>query len=227
MSGAGTDSSIGQTVAEIRQHIAKAKENSGLATDGAVTLLGASKAQPAEVIEAAIMAGMTDFGENRVQEAQAKWLTLKQKHPAIRLHLIGPLQSNKVAEAVALFDVIQTVDREKLAVALAEEMGKQGRRLPCFVQVNTGAEPQKAGVSVEEAPELIDRCRVLGLELMGLMCVPPAGQHPAPHFALLAKMAREQGLSQLSMGMSEDYETAVRMGATCVRLGRVLFGERL
>lgn len=221
MRGSGVD----KTVADIRQRIEIARSASPLAA-GAVTLLAASKAQGEAVVEEAIGAGVRDFGENRVQEAEGKWLALKVKYPDIRLHLIGPLQRNKVAEAVALFDVIQTVDRVALAEALAKEMAVQKRPLPCFIQVNTGAEPQKAGVAPEEAASFIDYCRRLGLEVVGLMCVPPHGQHPAPHFALLAKIAKAQGLAQLSMGMSEDYETAVRMGATCVRLGRVLFGER-
>ena len=218
--------SVAQKVGEINQRIAKSGENRFFGGAGEVVLLAASKAQDEKAIEEAIAAGIYDFGENRVQEAQGKWPTLKARHGQVRLHLIGALQRNKVADAVALFDVIQSVDREALAVSLAEEMKAQKRQLPCYIQVNTGAETQKAGVSVEETAGLVDRCRVLGLEVAGLMCVPPVGQHPAPHFALLAKLAKAQGLAGLSMGMSEDYETAIRMGATCVRLGRVLFGER-
>lgn len=215
-----------QHVAGVRQVIANACENNPLAASGGVTVLGASKSQPAAMIEAMVAAGVMDFGENRVQEAEAKWPILKKKYPEIRLHLIGSLQSNKAADAVALFDVIQTVDRVKVADVLAAEMARQGKVLPCYVQVNIGGEAQKAGVGVPEAPALIAHCRALGLVLEGLMCVPPLGHHPAPYFALLAKIAKSAGVSGLSMGMSDDYETAVRMGATCVRLGRVLFGER-
>lgn len=217
---------VAQPIADVTRNIAKAKESSPLAFEGNICLLGASKGQGRALIEAAIKAGMRDFGENRVQEAADKWPEIKNKYPEVRLHCIGALQRNKVAAAVALFDVIQTVDREALAEALAAEMHQQGRKLACYVQVNTGAEPQKAGVSVEETEALVAKCRMLGLDVVGLMCVPPVGQHPAPHFALLAKLAVECGLKGLSMGMSEDYETAVRMGASCVRLGRVIFGER-
>lgn len=223
--GTGRQDMVTQ-VEEIRQRIENSRKSSLLAAEG-VTLLGASKAQGVEVIEACIRAGVADFGENRVQEAQAKWPEIKRKYSQVRLHLIGPLQSNKAGEAVALFDIIQSVDREKLVDALVKEMRAQGRDLPCYVQVNTGAEEQKAGVRPEAAGAFIGYCRAAGLHVAGLMCVPPVGQHAAPHFALLAKMAAEHGISQLSMGMSDDFETAVRMGATCVRVGRALFGERL
>lgn len=217
---------ITQQVVVIREKIAIASK-SPLAHASGVCLLAASKSQGFDAIEEAIGAGIVDFGENRVQEAEDKWLSIKAKYPHVRLHLIGALQSNKVKEAVALFDVIQTVDRVKLADALAAEMGKQQRSISCYIQVNIGAEEQKAGVSVDEAPQLLAHCRGIGLVIEGLMCVPPVGQHPAPHFALLAKMAAEMGLSGLSMGMSDDYEIAVRMGASCVRVGRVLFGDRV
>lgn len=216
--------SAAQRVADIRQHIVKAQESPLAARS--VTLLAASKSQPREAIAEAYAAGIRDFGENRVQEAAAKWGAIRADFPDIRLHLIGPLQTNKLREAVALFDVIQTVDREKLALGLAAEMRRQGRALPCYIQVNTGEEPQKAGVPPALAPAFIRSCRAAGLEVAGLMCVPPAGQHAAPHFALLARLAQAQGVAGLSMGMSGDYETAVRLGATCIRLGRTLFGGR-
>jgi pyridoxal phosphate enzyme (YggS family) len=211
---------------EIRRRVAQASADSPLQNQ-CITIIGASKNQPPGALAAAIAQGLTDFGENRVQEAQAKWPALKIVHPALRLHLIGPLQTNKVPEAVALFDAIHTVDRAKLIDALAAEMARQGRVLPCFIQVNTGEEPQKSGVAPREADALIAHAREAGLNLAGLMCVPPADQLPAPHFALLHAIARRNGLVQLSMGMSEDYETAVRLGATHVRIGRALFGERV
>ncbi len=189
-------------------------------------LIGASKTQPKEYLEQSIALGLADFGENRVQEAQEKWPALKMAHPQVRLHLIGPLQSNKAEDAVALFDVIQTVDREKIAAALAAAC-KKLRKHPAFlVQVNTGEEPQKAGVAPRDAHTLVTHCRDLGLNVTGLMCVPPSDVNPAPHFALLAKMARDFGLKELSMGMSSDFEVAMRLGATMVRVGTALFGER-
>jgi pyridoxal phosphate enzyme (YggS family) len=190
-------------------------------------LLAASKGQAEAIIEEAITAGITHFGENRVQEAQGKWEAIKARHPDITLHLIGPLQTNKVADAVALFDVIQTLDRPKLADALAAAMARTGKNPPCFIQVNTGNEPQKAGVIPEEADAFIDYCiKEKKLSVRGLMCIPPDSQPPAPHFALLKTIAERHGLKELSMGMSNDYETALRMGATIIRLGRILFGER-
>ena len=190
------------------------------------TLVAVSKTHGAEKIEALLQAGQTVFGENRVQEAQAKFPALKAAWPALELHLIGPLQTNKVKEAVVLFDVVQSVDRPKLARALAEEMGRQGRQLPCFVQVNTGEEAQKAGIAPPEADAFIAECRALGLKIVGLMCIPPAEEEPSPHFALLAKIAARNGLQFLSMGMSWDFELAIRLGATHVRVGTALFGER-
>lgn len=212
-------------IQDIRKVIESAQKNSKLAAPDAI-ILGACKGQGADSIRSAARQGLTHFGENRVQEAEGKWPELKKEFPDICLHLIGPLQTNKVREAVALFDVIQTVDRIKLADSLAQEGARQGRRVVCYVQVNTGREPQKAGCAPEDVDALVAHCRAIGLEVQGLMCVPPVGQHGAPHFAWLREKARALGLAGLSMGMSEDYETAVRMGATCVRLGRVLFGER-
>ncbi len=191
-----------------------------------VTLVAVSKTHGPEKVEALLRAGQTVFGENRVQEAQGKFPALKAAWPKLQLHLIGPLQTNKAKEAVALFDVIQSVDRPKLAKVLAEEMAKQGRRLPCFVQVNTGEEEQKAGVAPGDTDAFVSECRALGLNIVGLMCIPPADEEPSPHFALLAKIAARNGLKQLSMGMSGDFETAIRLGATHVRVGTALFGER-
>ncbi|MFG1372797.1 YggS family pyridoxal phosphate-dependent enzyme [Xanthobacter oligotrophicus] len=193
----------------------------------AVTLVAVSKTFPAPEIVPVIAAGQRVFGENRVQEAQGKWPALCAAHPGIELHLIGPLQSNKAREAVALFDVIHTVDRPKIAIALAEEMARQGRRPRLFVQVNTGAEPQKAGVLPEAADAFIAECREQhGLEIFGLMCIPPATEVPDPHFALLAKIAARNGVSGLSMGMSADFPAAIRQGATHVRVGSAIFGHR-
>ncbi len=192
-----------------------------------VTLIAVSKTPAADVIAQLIAAGQRDFGENRVQEAQAKWPALKADAPDVRLHLIGPLQSNKAGDAVALFDVIHTVDREKIAQALAAEMARQNRRLPCFVQVNTGREPQKAGIDPGQAESFVAACRdQWNLPVVGLMCIPPVDEQAAVHFAFLKELARRMGLAQLSMGMSADFETAVRFGATHVRVGSALFGER-
>lgn len=191
-----------------------------------VTLVAVSKTFEAEDILPVIEAGQRVFGENRVQEAKGKWPSLKERFPDIELHLIGPLQSNKVKEAVALFDVIESVDRPKLATALAAEMSKTGRRLPCYVQVNTGAEPQKAGVLPKETAAFVATCRADGLDVVGLMCIPPVDDEAALHFALLAKLAKECGLSKLSMGMSSDYPTAILLGATHVRVGSAIFGVR-
>lgn len=194
---------------------------------GRPTLIAASKSQPVEVLEAAITLGITNFGENRVQEAAEKWPALKARYPAVRLHLIGPLQSNKAAEAVALFDVIHTVDREKIADALAEEAAKQGRALAYFIQVNIGEEPQKHGVLPRDLEALLQHCRdTARLPVSGLMAVPPADANPAPYFALLAKLAKRHDLPHLSMGMSNDFETALRLGATHIRVGTAIFGAR-
>lgn len=194
---------------------------------GAVTLVAVSKTVPAARIEAVITAGQRAFGENRVQEAKAKWTALREKHPGVALHMIGPLQSNKAREAVALFDAIHSVDRPSLATALAKEVQRAGRQPLLFVEVNTGAEPQKAGVLPEEADAFLKACReTWDLTIGGLMCIPPADEAPAPHFALAAKIARRNGLDLLSMGMSDDFATAIRFGATHVRVGTAIFGER-
>lgn len=192
-----------------------------------VDLIAVSKRQPVSAIEAALSSGHRHFGENRVQEAQEKWPDLKARYADIELHLIGPLQTNKAKDAVALFDVIQTIDRPKLARILAKEMTAAGRNLPVYIQVNTGKEPQKAGIFPEDADAFIAECREeLGLDVVGLMCIPPVEEQPAPHFALLGKIAGRNGLSHLSMGMSADFETAVQFGATAVRVGTALFGTR-
>ena len=191
-----------------------------------VTLTAVSKTQPPEAIDAALAAGQRVFGENRVQEAQTRWTDRRDGIVDLELRLIGPLQSNKAADAVALFDVIETLDRPKLADALAAAGARLGKTVRVLIQVNTGAEPQKAGVLPGEVPALLDHARAAGLIVEGLMCIPPADEAPGPHFALLRKIARRHGLETLSMGMSGDYETAIRFGATHVRVGSSLFGER-
>ncbi len=205
----------------------EAARKSAVAPAPSTTLVAVSKTHGEEKIRPLLEVGQRVFGENRVQEAKAKWPALKTDCPDVELHLIGPLQSNKTAEAVALFDCIETLDRPKLAHALAAEMEKAGKRVPLFVQVNTGAEPQKAGIAPEDVAAFIALSRdELKLPVEGLMCIPPAEENPAPHFALLAKLARESGLAKLSMGMSGDFETAVKLGATHVRVGSALFGAR-
>ncbi|MEO0717515.1 MAG: YggS family pyridoxal phosphate-dependent enzyme [Pseudomonadota bacterium] len=192
-----------------------------------VELVAVSKVQPEERVEAVLAEGHRVFGENRVQEAQERWTKRRDQYPDLKLHLIGPLQTNKVRPAVALFDVIETVDREKLARKIAAEAAAQNKTVEVFIQVNTGDEAQKAGVSIEEAAELIELCRnELKLNVVGLMAIPPIDEDPAPHFALLAKMAKEAGLPKLSMGMSGDYEIAIAMGASQVRIGSAVFGAR-
>jgi len=191
-----------------------------------VTLIAVSTTHPAEAIEPLLAAGHRDFGENRVQEAEAKWPALRERYPDARLHLIGQLQSNKAAEAVALADAIHAVDRSSLVTALAKAMDAQGRRPACFVQVNIGEEPQKGGCAIADLPALLAEARTAHLPIAGLMCLPPAGVEAAPYFALLAKLARDEGIAGLSMGMSDDFETAVMIGATHVRIGSALFGER-
>lgn len=194
---------------------------------GDIELIAVSKTFDAEAIEPVIDAGQRVFGENRVQESLGKWPGLKADYPDIKLHLIGPLQTNKVRDAIALFDCIQTVDRPKLARALAKEMEQQDRRLELFIQVNTGEEEQKAGVVPADADEFIRFCREeCGLNPVGLMCIPPFDEEPSLHFALLAKIAERNGLYALSMGMSSDFETAVEFGATHVRVGSAIFGAR-
>ena len=213
-------------LAEIRNRIIRAERIAGR-PKGAVTLVAVSKTFSAEEIRPVIAAGQRVFGENRVQEAKAKWPGLHAETAGIELHLIGPLQSNKAAEAVELFDVIHTVDRDKIAAALAAECTKQGRRPRFFVQVDTGLEEQKAGVDPREAVAFVERCRAVhGLVIDGLMCIPPAADHPGPHFALLSKLAKEAGVTGLSMGMSSDFETAIDLGATHVRVGSAIFGVR-
>jgi hypothetical protein len=193
----------------------------------AVTLVAVSKTFAADAIEPVVVAGQRVFGENRVQEAKAKWPALKDRHAGVALHLIGPLQSNKAKEAVALFDAIHSVDRASLCAALAKEIEKQGRAPLLFVEINTGAEPQKAGVLPDAADAFLRDCREnYRLAVAGLMCIPPADESPAPHFALTAKIAARNGLKLLSMGMSADYELAIRFGATHVRVGSAIFGTR-
>jgi len=191
-----------------------------------VTLVAVSKTHPAEAIEPLIEVGCRVFGENRVQEAYDKWPALRERHPDVALHLVGRLQSNKAEEAVALFDAIHSLDRPSLVGALAKAMDKTGRQVPCFVQVNIGAEEQKGGVAISELPALLAQARAADIPLAGLMCVPPFGIEPAPFFALLDKLARDHGLSGRSMGMSGDFETAIMLGATHVRVGTALFGAR-
>ncbi|MBC2859192.1 YggS family pyridoxal phosphate-dependent enzyme [Stappia sp. 28M-7] len=194
---------------------------------GPVTLVAVSKTFDADAIRPVIAAGARVFGENKVQEAQEKWPALKAEYPDIELRLLGPLQSNKARDAVALFDVIESVDREKIAAEISREIARQGRSPRLYVQVNTGREPQKAGIDPDEAIAFVERCRdVHGLTIEGLMCIPPAGEDPAPHFELLAALADKAGLARRSMGMSGDYEKAVIYGATSVRVGSAIFGAR-
>ena len=211
---------------EVWSRIAAAGRDAGR-PEPVVQLVAVSKTFEADTIRLAIEAGQRIFGENRVQESQGKWPELKADTPDIELHLIGPLQSNKAAEAVALFDVIETIDREKIARAVAEEMKRQGKVLRLYVQVNTGLEPQKAGIAPDDTAAFVNFCRgELGLAIEGLMCIPPADENPGPHFALLAKLAEKCGVKKLSMGMSGDYEMAIAFGATSVRVGSAVFGAR-
>ena len=212
-------------LADIRARIAAAARLARRKVD-AVTLIAVSKTHPAERIAPLIAAGQRVFGENRVQEAQAKWPALREAEPGIALHLVGQLQSNKAEEAVALFDCIHSLDRPSLIAALARAMDKAGRQVPCFVQVNIGEEEQKGGCALADLPALLAEARVAELPLAGLMCVPPVRVEPAPYFALTAKLAADHGLSGLSMGMSDDFETAIMLGATHVRVGSALFGAR-
>jgi PLP dependent protein len=213
-------------LADVQQRIAAAAV-AAKRDPASVQLVAVTKTFDAETILPVLEAGHRRFGENRVQEAKGKWPALRERFSDIELHLIGPLQSNKAREAVALFDAIHTIDRPKIAQALASEMAKQGKRLKLFIEVNTGEEPQKAGVMPQEAAGLLRLCREdLRLEIAGLMCIPPLDEEPALHFALLAKLGRELGLKELSMGMSADFETAVAFGATYVRVGSQIFGDR-
>jgi PLP dependent protein len=218
--------SVEERLQDVRDKIAKAAQEAGREPDS-VSLVAVSKTFDADHIRPTIEAGQRVFGENRVQEAQGKWPALKADTPAIELHLIGPLQSNKAADAVALFDVVETVDREKIARALAEEVKRQTRSIRFYIQVNTGLEPQKAGIAPDDVAAFVTLCRdELGMQIEGLMCIPPVDENPGPHFALLAKLAGENGLKKLSMGMSGDFETAIGFGATSVRVGSAIFGTR-
>ncbi len=217
---------IAENIADLQDNITKIAHACGREPH-AITLVAVSKKQPDARLQEALDAGQRVFGENRVQEAQAHWAHRRSAYPDLKLHLIGPLQTNKVKDAVALFDVIETVDREKLARSLAEEMRKQGRILPCFIQVNTGEEPQKAGILPQDIETFYSFCiKECGLNIIGLMCIPPVEGPPALHFALLQKYAQKLGLEHLSMGMSGDYERAIPLGATFVRIGTGVFGER-
>ena len=226
MTEPGQQTEVATRLADVRKRMAVAAQAAGR-DPAAVTLIAVSKFQPDASVEAALAAGQRAFGENYVQEARARWPALRQRSPDIELHLIGGLQSNKAAEAVALFDVLQTLDRPKLARAVAKEMARQDRRPRLFVQVNTGEEPQKAGVVPRDLPALLTLCRgELGLEIDGLMAIPPEDEDVALHAALLAKLAAREGVAGLSVGMSGDYETAIRFGATHVRIGTGVFGTR-
>ena len=212
--------------AEILNRIARAAKQAGRSADD-IDLVAVSKVQPDDRVDAMLAAGQRIFGENRVQEAQKRWAGRRETYPDLQLRLIGPLQSNKADDACALFDVIETLDREKLVGALVKAMEKTGRRPALYVQVNTGEEDQKAGVAPAELPDFLARMRqVYGFEIEGLMCIPPVEEPAGLHFALLAKLARENGVARLSMGMSSDFETAIRLGATSVRVGTAFFGER-
>lgn len=224
--GDDTDAEVIDNYRAVRRRLEAALGDAGRPTGSAV-LVAVSKTQPAERIRPLLAAGHRVFGENRVQEAKAKWPALKAAFPDAELHLIGPLQTNKVREAAALFDVIETLDRPRLAEALSQEFARHGRRPLCLVQVNTGREPQKAGIPPEEVAGFVADCRGRwAIEPAGLMCIPPADQDPAPHFALLRELALRHGLPLLSMGMSADYGEAVKHGATHVRIGTAIFGER-
>jgi pyridoxal phosphate enzyme (YggS family) len=212
-------------LADVQARIAHAARIAGRAPEE-ITLIAVSKTHGPERIAPLIAAGQRVFGENRVQEAEAKWPALREANPGIELHLVGQLQSNKAAEAAALFDCIHSLDRPSLVTALARAMDKTGRQVPCFIQVNIGAEEQKGGCALADLPALLAQSRAAGLPVIGLMCVPPLGIEPAPFFALLDKLAADHGLAARSMGMSDDFETAVMLGATHVRVGSALFGAR-
>jgi hypothetical protein len=218
-------SAVADRLAAVRQAMAEACRAAGRPPE-AVALTAVTKTQSPEAVDAILGAGQRVFGENRVQEAQARWSERRATLPDLELRLIGPLQTNKAADAVALFDLIETLDRPRLAEALASATDKAGRGVRVLVQVNTGAEPQKAGVLPQDADALVAQARALGLTVEGLMCIPPADEAPGMHFALLRKIAARNGLAALSMGMSGDFETAIRFGATQVRVGSALFGER-
>ena len=215
----------GTPLSQVRARIAAAAKVARREADE-ITLVAVSKTQPVEAIHALIVEGQRVFGENRVQEAAAKWSALREANPDVALHLVGQLQSNKAAEAVALFDCIHALDRPSLLAALAKAMDAAGRRVPCFVQVNIGAEAQKGGCAIVDLAALLAQARAADIPLAGLMCVPPEAIEPAPFFAFLAKLADDNGLAGLSMGMSGDFETAIMLGATHVRVGTALFGGR-
>ena len=218
--------SVSNNIQTIQKQISEAASFGGRDAQD-VNLVAVSKKQPDARINEALNAGHRLFGENRVQEAQERWTERRKQYPDLKLHLIGPLQTNKVKDAVALFDVIETLDREKLARALAKEMKKQTRHLPCFIQVNTGEEEQKSGIAPPDLKDFTVFAREeCGLDIIGLMCIPPADEPPAPHFALLQKYARELDLKELSMGMSGDFEKAIPLGASYIRVGTGVFGER-
>lgn len=210
---------------DIKRRIAAAEEQAGRAP-GSVTLIAVSKVQPAPRVQAVLDQGHRVFGENYVQETQGKWPDWRKRHPDVSVHMIGPVQSNKARAAVGLFDAIHTLDRMTLARKLAQHCAEQGRQPQLFVQVNTGDEPQKAGILSDELPGFLSQCRDLGLSPEGLMCIPPDGLDPLPHFRLLRRLAQDNGLPLLSMGMSADFETAIAEGATHVRVGSAIFGAR-
>ena len=217
---------VAQSYSRLVDAVAEAAKAAGREA-AEITLVAVSKTRSAQHIEPVLSAGHIDFGENRVQEAQAKWPDLKARYPAGRLHLIGALQSNKARDAVALADAIHSLDREKLARAVSQEMARSARRPECFIQVNTGEEAQKPGVPPGQADTLIEACQEkYALPLVGLMCLPPLDEEPAPHFALLRKIAERHGLTKLSMGMTADYQTAIALGATHIRVGSAIFGAR-
>ena len=220
-------SSVRYNIQVTKQKIMAEMQKSALGHLSIPKLVAVSKQQPDNKVDQSILAGHRVFGENRVQEAKQRWEARKVKHPDLELHLIGPRQTNKVADAVALFDVIEVVDREKLAKIMAAEMKRQNRHLPCLVQVNTGEEPQKSGVMPSEVDEFIHFCQEdCSLNIVGLMCIPPADEESVIHFALLREMAKRNELSELSMGMSSDFEAAIAFGATSVRVGSAIFGAR-
>ncbi|HUK60622.1 MAG TPA: YggS family pyridoxal phosphate-dependent enzyme [Stellaceae bacterium] len=226
MTSAPTESTVGANLASVLARISSAARAAGR-DPASVRLVAVAKTHPAEAVAAALGAGHLLFGENRVQEAAAKYPALRARYPDLRLHLIGPLQTNKAREAVALFDAIETIDRPRLAEALAHEMVRQQKRPTCLIEVNTGEEAQKAGVLPQDADQFIALCRdKFALPVAGLMCIPPEHEEPAPHFALLREIARRNGLAELSMGMSADFEIAIRFGATLVRVGTAIFGAR-
>ncbi len=223
---AAIGNAVAEQLASVRQKIADAARNGARSPDD-ITLVAVSKAQPEERVVAALEHGQQVFGENYVQPALARWPALKEAHPSVKLHMIGPIQTNKVKDVVSLFDVIETLDREKLARALAKEFSRQDRQADCLVQVNTGEEPQKAGILPKDVDAFVTLCRdELALPVAGLMCIPPVDDEPSMHFALLAKIAARNNLHVLSMGMSADFEVGVQFGATHVRVGSAIFGAR-